>query len=184
MTSHYWHKLKHRGKAILIWCILTYVVWAVAEMFVHIDPTFARWVEVARVFVFWFGMMLGIEHNFGQLCEDCMSEMPLNGSLQAEKWDRHLATVHFFTGSTGGRRRMILRLVLISAVLLGLYYGAQPLIGEDIPNIVLSLLCAWWLWSQVRHDRVQPWCKRCGWDDGGGGRIEMPTPDPGTRVPA
>lgn len=183
MTSHYWHKLKHRGKVILIWLLLVDIAFNVADMIVHFDPNFYRWIEAGIVFVLWGCLALGIEHQIGRLCEDCIREVPLNGSLQAQKWEWHLATVHFGYGS-GSKRRSVLRLVGLGIVFLGLYYGLKPLVGRDGPSAVLDLVIVWWMWSNLRHDRVQPWCKRCGWDDGGGGRIEMPTPDPGTRVPA
>jgi hypothetical protein len=178
MKSHRWHKLQHHGKLIFVWAVAAYIPWLIFEMFAHVPQSVSRGVNTADTVAIFLAMFLTFEHITGRLCEHCITEMPLNGALQAQKWERHLATVHFFVGTSEGRRKSLLRLAVIAAVALGAYYALEALIGGYLPDIVFNLVTAWWLWSQLRHDRVQPWCKRCGWDDGGGGRIMMPDPDP------
>lgn len=119
-----------------------------------------------------FAVVFGVFAHARTLCEPCISDMPLNGPQKAEDWERYLAAFHWlFRSST---RRSIVILVLW----LGFNQLTARLLSDEVSTVLVSVPTISVFVMIMRHSRVQPWCKRCGWDEGGGNFVETPSPDP------
>jgi hypothetical protein len=113
-------------------------------------------------------MFADIRHNLG-LCERCISDLPLDGSRQAEHRQRELRFVHFM------RRRSFWLIVLMLAV-------GQGFVPSPYGFILFGGLMALFTYEHfalLQHRRLQPWCPWCrDWDDGDDEEVETPTPTP------
>ena len=113
------------------------------------------------------------KHDRG-LCEQCMSEFPLNPSQDAERHARRLATVHVMAEKRAAA--YYLMAILIACLL--------PIFAPDplrMPAMVLWLASlaslVYIVQSGQVHRRLQPWCPQCG-HQGGEEHEEAPEPMP------
>lgn len=125
----------------------------------------------AGIGVVGFAFCFGTLAHERSLCEPCINEMPPNGPQKAEDWDRYLAAFHWlFRAST---RRFLIILVLWVTFNL----TSSHLFPDRVSAVLTFIPVATVLVLQMRHNRVVPWCKRCGWEDGGEHEF-VPDPDP------
>jgi hypothetical protein len=109
-----------------------------------------------------------LHNSLTRICVRCMTEVPADAPVRAQKRKRILRTAHFL----GTGPALALLAVLLVADFVGPWTPAGKL--ADIP-IALWVAAAWstdWV-----HHRLRPWCPYCPRWDGGGG-IQEPSPDP------
>jgi hypothetical protein len=171
MNSHIFHRIGHYSLQTMLAGDVLLLGLAVADVFLDVPDritgiALAAWTLTLVV-------VAGSMFVHGRrLCEPCIARMPLDGQEKAARWERHLATFHFLIDQPW-------RLVVAAAVWIGAGYVLDPLIGGPGANVVLYSLVIWWVWSTLRHEKVEPWCKRCGWgEDGDEEWVPESTPDP------
>jgi hypothetical protein len=168
LNRHFFHRISHYAMSFFLAMQIGIMTLAVLDIFTEANP----WVVVIVGFGVFFAGVIGIItwliHRRRLLCEECIEQMPLDGAEKAAQWDRHLATVHVLDHWWG---------LLLVLAYLGSGYILEPLIGRPGSDIFSSGIAVWYLWSIIRHAKVVPWCKRCGWDEGGGEEW-VPEPDP------
>jgi hypothetical protein len=101
------------------------------------------------------------------LCERCVRSMPVNPSLDAERFHRRLALAH--AGSRPGIIGAYLAVLVGADVAVALAPPAMSGVALVLWASVQSTL-VYLVLSHVTHRRLQPWCPRCG--GGGEGRDE------------
>lgn len=119
-----------------------------------------------------FAFIFGTSVHARSLCEPCISEMPLNGPQKAEDWERYLAAFHWLF------RSGTLRYIFVLAAWLAFNQVTSRLLPDKPSTVLVGIPAIAMFVLIMRHTRVMPWCKRCGWDEGGGKEITAPSPDP------
>lgn len=127
------------------------------------------------------GQSASLWHSYGDLCEKCISTMPLNPQAKAERQKRFLQTFHRMYGSP--RRTMV-----TSAIQAALAVGtlASAFLAPDVvTSVLLEVMLLDLLVVHVTgnsHRKYQPWCPWCR-DDGGHGDVAS-APGPTITQPA
>lgn len=171
---HFVHRSGHHLWRIIFW----FNIVALVTQFAPVPDRAKSIVLAAGILTIGFAFIFGSLAHQKTLCEPCIAEMPLNGPALAEKWDRYLATFHWLFAS--GMKRW----AAVMVVWLGFNLITGRLLSDNASTVVTFIPATASIMIIMRHNRVYPWCKRCGWDEGNGGFIEMPDPDPSKRVPA
>lgn len=169
LNRHTLHRAGHYGRRVILGVYMASIGYLLADLAVGLPKGLVDalgWFQTATVMT----AVIGNVVHSRRLCEACIAQMPLDGSELAQRWDRQLRTVHLCMdqplGFVAGMLAVIVGLTLASAW-----------ITTTGSHLILCVLLAWFWWSLIRHERVQPWCKRCGWDDGGEWS-EVSDPDP------
>lgn len=98
-----------------------------------------------------------------QLCEQCLTEMPLNAAEVATRYERRFAVTHLSTDP-----RMIIG-YLIFLVASNLSLAATNVLPFPIEQVLWAscqTTMIYLILAHSTHRRLQPWCRRC--DSGGG----------------
>lgn len=127
------------------------------------------------------GILVNRLHDYGELCEQCAEETPLNPEKAVKRNRPWLKSFHSIYDD---RRRftigsyVFLGLIVVSAIIFP-QYSVGSSITTDLTAAVVAVL----LLSNVSHRRLMPWCPWCHW--GGDGRHEeSPVVDPNVPVGA
>lgn len=169
--SHLRHKMRHRAK----WVVCLYYLFASAYVVLDLITGFPDNVDTIVTLVGLGFLLLAlndmISHARGPLCELCITDMPLNGPEMAEQWSRQRRLYHWVNESNK-------RFLLVGAVFMTI--SLVFIVALSVPGsaLLVNLPLSYWLYANIRHDQVQPWCKLCGWDEGGGYEEWVPDPDP------
>jgi hypothetical protein len=165
--QHFVHRSGHH-----VWrLLLGFEFGLVVLCFLPVPAMVGAVLVMVGIAVVGFAFVFGLWLHQGSLCEPCIAEMPLNGPQKAEDWDRYLAAYHWVSGS-GNRRSLTLYIVWLGVVFVAnLWLPVRVSVPLTlVPMMALNVL-------DMRHSRIRPWCKRCGWDEGGEHEF-VPTPDP------
>lgn len=166
-----WRSWKHRhwGMHLVIAAMLLTVVldWVPVPGWIE-DPVWAFGFTALLV-----GIVLTASHRRGDLCEDCIEAMPLDGQEAAA---RRRPVLWFFHWPYGNRRTSL----VITGVVLGLIALSSFLDRHSVPAKILNdtamLILVAGDVAFLVHQRLQPWCPWCHWDDGGDEDAEVPDP--------
>lgn len=115
-------------------------------------------------------------HQFHYLCPRCAAATPLNGPEAAERHQRMLYATHWLLDN---RRKGMTWLrtgysVVMVVALYALLLARAPWWALLLPGVAIYALWAAEAWLRLRHRPLQPWCKLCGWGDGGGDEEVVP----------
>lgn len=146
----------------LIALIILSPINAVAEWFRHL-PWFVDYPMLVLQGAFLLGMIM----HPRELCEKCISMMPLDPEKDVKREKPMLRLHHSWK---------VRLTILLGSILLDVFTKAHSLV-DNLNNSLFDVWMAFVLFSLLRHSRLEPWCPWCKSDGDGGGEVEE-VPDP------
>lgn len=114
-------------------------------------------------------VLIGIFHiSFARLCIRCLSQIPRDGAQRAV---RHGWLLRLYHRQLGLKAWLILLVVMAATPVVLAAVGLPRWLGVPVDVYWYAWLMSLWV-----HHRLRLWCPGC--DDGDGGWIEEPSPDP------
>lgn len=160
-------KHRHWGGQVAIGALLGSVVtdWIPMPLWGH------RIAGVIGILAIGAGAVMTASHRVGALCEDCIEAMPLDGPEAAQRRKGRLRLFHKIAEKPGGYIYLGTIAVLLTV---GAFFKSRSAPGLIMSGLA-ALCVAGHIGLQLLHQRLQPWCPFCHWDDGG---EKEPSPDP------
>lgn len=174
MNSHSLHRISHHGYQALIGAQATAFVLTVLSLFSDPASQFTAATEVFASLIITItaviSMGLVIFHRT-RLCEPCLARMPLNGAELAQQWQRSLRWTHRLHDPVQAPFLVLTALLVM--------FSVDVVAGPKTADLLMYVAVIAHLRAVVRHDNVQPWCKRCHWCRGDDDETAVaPTPSP------
>lgn len=168
-----WKSWKHRhyGVHALIAAMLV----SIAVDWVPMQSPVEKIVNNIGLVAVMAGIVMARAHTYGDLCEDCMEETPLDPERAVGRWRPALKGFHLIQDSRA-------RSWTWFAILMAVMFAPVPFVGSHHPVskltadlVILAIIGE--LLSGRAHSRLQPWCPWCHWrGKGDDEQVQSPAP--------